>query len=386
MNKRRKIYRRSSFSSEIVNLSKNEKYLNVTKILSESMNNFYNETRPSKDSLHLRNCLRDHVIECISNVVKNVGKYKHIRKNMLKYCNENNNSNNSNSNNNNNNNNDSNSKNSNVISQCIVSFGSTMWGIDTRTSDIDMAIHIPSFIENSIFLSKTLLRTNMVDFLKALNKQLNRSPIVYDLENENSNRNKNKNKNRNRNRNRKRYLDLETRFKAKIPIIKARDNINDIECDISIAQRWTNIGCKLISKYCNFNNDSRIQTFMVTIKHWSKMRGINDAYNGYINSYGYTLLAIKFLQSVEPPILPIYRIDDSGNDIYCFQKIPNSHNSHNSHDSQQWCKDKKTSDMIQNVSNKNNNNDKLCKDGKSENRMSVGELLIRFPFFLFNGI
>merc|ERR1712130_349150 len=39
-----------------------------------------------------------------------------------------------------------------------------------------------------------------------------------------------------------------------------------------------------------------MKELIVIIKYWSKQRGINDAYNGYLNSFGYTLLIIQFIQ------------------------------------------------------------------------------------------
>ena len=90
----------------------------------------------------------------------------------------------------------------------------------------------------------------------------------------------------------------------------------------------------------------------ISIKYWSKIGGINDACNGYINSFGYSLLSIKFLQSIKPPILPIYRID-SDNNIFLFENMNKCNQWHIKR-----CKD--------------NNNDNSC------DRINLGGLLIRF--------
>ena len=73
-----------------------------------------------------------------------------------------------------------------------------------------------------------------------------------------------------------------------------------------MASEWTKISSKLIKKYTCFGEE-RIKPCIIFIKSWSKERGINDAHNGYINSFGYVLLSIKFLQCIKPPILPIFR-------------------------------------------------------------------------------
>jgi terminal uridylyltransferase len=41
------------------------------------------------------------------------------------------------------------------------------------------------------------------------------------------------------------------------------------------------------------------------VKAWAKARGINSAPQGTLNSFGYSVLVLHFLQRVEPPILPV---------------------------------------------------------------------------------
>ena len=40
------------------------------------------------------------------------------------------------------------------------------------------------------------------------------------------------------------------------------------------------------------------------IKFWAKRRSVNDPYRGSLSSYAWVLLAIHFLQTCEPPVLP----------------------------------------------------------------------------------
>jgi DNA polymerase sigma len=44
--------------------------------------------------------------------------------------------------------------------------------------------------------------------------------------------------------------------------------------------------------------DSRVAPLVWSIRHWSKKRGINDAYSGKINSFGWTVMIVAFLQTL----------------------------------------------------------------------------------------
>ena len=80
--------------------------------------------------------------------------------------------------------------------------------------------------------------------------------------------------------------------------------------DIAIQSSQQSVA-NLVNYYCDY--DDRVRPFIISIKHWSKTRGLCDAMNNYPNSFGFVLLSIKFLQMVN--ILPICSIEDvEGND------------------------------------------------------------------------
>lgn len=54
--------------------------------------------------------------------------------------------------------------------------------------------------------------------------------------------------------------------------------------------------------YCNINH--RLLTGSVVHQFWSKARFIGDASKGSLNSFGYTLLVLYFLQHCSPPVIP----------------------------------------------------------------------------------
>ncbi|KAJ2108163.1 hypothetical protein GGI16_001245, partial [Coemansia sp. S142-1] len=52
--------------------------------------------------------------------------------------------------------------------------------------------------------------------------------------------------------------------------------------------------------------DARVRPFVMAIKHWSKCRELNDAaFGGTLSPYAWVNLAINFLQTRQPPILPV---------------------------------------------------------------------------------
>ncbi len=50
--------------------------------------------------------------------------------------------------------------------------------------------------------------------------------------------------------------------------------------------------------------DERVRPLILAIKQWAKNRGICNARNSTLSSYGWTLLALHFLQHTSPPVLP----------------------------------------------------------------------------------
>lgn len=58
----------------------------------------------------------------------------------------------------------------------------------------------------------------------------------------------------------------------------------------------------LLVKYLSL--DERVRPLIIAIKHWAKCRGICNARNSTLSSYGWSLLALHFLQHTSPPVLP----------------------------------------------------------------------------------
>merc|ERR1711933_229451 len=80
--------------------------------------------------------------------------------------------------------------------------------------------------------------------------------------------------------------------------------------DVSIADRFCLKRTKLINEIlCHYEGKFGLpmKRLIVFIKHWSKVRMINNSYKCYLNSYAYTLLIIKFIQHL---------LDDNKHIIY----------------------------------------------------------------------
>ena len=147
----------------------------------------------------------------------------------------------------------------------IFTFGSESWGTSTRDSDIDMAIFV-NFSNN---------RPQKKYLLHSLAK------IIGENDNDG-------------------VLMIKELLHAKYPIIRITQITYGIKIDVSIADRFCRrrVGwiSEIIHKFEQPPFEISVKPLIVFIKHWSKQKSINNAYYCYLNSFGYTLLVIKFLQ------------------------------------------------------------------------------------------
>ncbi len=89
---------------------------------------------------------------------------------------------------------------------------------------------------------------------------------------------------------------------AKVPIVKFIDSRTKIPIDISINNSLAIYNTSLLKLYNDC--DVRVRPFVLAIKNWALHRGICNAAYGTFSSYAWTLIALQFLQSCNPPILP----------------------------------------------------------------------------------
>ncbi|ORX47880.1 PAP/OAS1 substrate-binding domain-containing protein, partial [Piromyces finnis] len=91
--------------------------------------------------------------------------------------------------------------------------------------------------------------------------------------------------------------DIKLLIRARVPIIKMKDNKSGISCDIGFQNKLAIQNTKLINAYSKI--DERFQQM-----YWSKIKNINEPYMGTLSSYCFILMIIHFLQIRKPPVLP----------------------------------------------------------------------------------
>eukprot|EP00484_Ammonia_sp_Unknown_P013200 CAMPEP_0197080216 /NCGR_PEP_ID=MMETSP1384-20130603/214018_1 /TAXON_ID=29189 /ORGANISM="Ammonia sp." /LENGTH=942 /DNA_ID=CAMNT_0042519097 /DNA_START=306 /DNA_END=3134 /DNA_ORIENTATION=- len=148
----------------------------------------------------------------------------------------------------------------------IFTFGSESWGTSCTDSDIDMGIFL-NF--RNIRPDKKYLLDRLASIIKEHDKcdELNVKRILN----------------------------------AKYPIlrIRHRNHALNIKVDVSIADRHCRNRDQLILSVIHVFEQQfaiPVKQLIVFIKYWSKQKGINNAYLCYLNSFGYTLLVLKFLE------------------------------------------------------------------------------------------
>eukprot|EP01083_Nonionella_stella_P082911 229025_1 len=103
-----------------------------------------------------------------------------------------------------------------------------------------------------------------------------------------------------------------------VRLVRVMDPCYDVSmdlCAVSVQKRdQMRATVKLMHYFLNYNFDARIRPFLVNVKYWCKMRKIHSAFNGCMNSYCYVLMGIKYLQMVQPPVLPVVSMD--GNNVH----------------------------------------------------------------------
>ncbi|KAI4979221.1 hypothetical protein ZWY2020_015974 [Hordeum vulgare] len=89
---------------------------------------------------------------------------------------------------------------------------------------------------------------------------------------------------------------------ARVPIVRMLDAGSGFSCDICINNLFAVANTKLLKDYAQI--DGRLLQLASIVKHWAKLRGVNETYRGTLSSYAYVLMCISFLQLREPKILP----------------------------------------------------------------------------------
>ena len=97
-------------------------------------------------------------------------------------------------------------------------------------------------------------------------------------------------------------MQVQPRPTARIPIVQFVEPESGLDCDVSLNNPLALCNTKLLRSYSEC--DPRVRPLAYIIKHWAKMRQMNNPGDGTLSSYGYILMLIHFLQVCQPPVLP----------------------------------------------------------------------------------
>lgn len=107
---------------------------------------------------------------------------------------------------------------------------------------------------------------------------------------------------------------------ARVPVIKMYDSISKLQVDVCMNNNLAVLNTQLLRAYVDL--DERFRYVCILVKYWAKRRDLNDTYHGTLSSYGYTLLVIHYLQTLDPPVLPCLQRMVNGKEVKSDDKIP----------------------------------------------------------------
>jgi len=142
-------------------------------------------------------------------------------------------------------------------------FGSSVNGLATVYSDVDICLTTPSKEEN--------YGLNRMDNIATILEKYNMTEI-YTIQ------------------------------EAKVPICRFVDPETKLSCDINVNNTIALQNTLMVQTYASI--DERAKQLIILIKHYAKRRMINDAKGGTLSSYCWVNMVIHFLQQRIPPILP----------------------------------------------------------------------------------
>lgn len=103
------------------------------------------------------------------------------------------------------------------------------------------------------------------------------------------------------------YVDRAILIRAKVPILRFKKAGSNLEFDLNVNNTVGIRNTFLLRSYTHA--DIRIRPFMLVIKKWARHCEINDASKGTLSSYTLALMAVNYLQSLRPPVLPSLQRD-----------------------------------------------------------------------------
>ncbi|XP_030323620.1 poly(A) RNA polymerase GLD2 isoform X3 [Calypte anna] len=98
------------------------------------------------------------------------------------------------------------------------------------------------------------------------------------------------------------YIERPQLIRAKVPIVKFRDKVSDVEFDLNVNNTVGIRNTFLLRTYAYV--ESRVRPLVLVVKKWARFHDINDASRGTLSSYSLVLMVLHYLQTLPEPILP----------------------------------------------------------------------------------
>ncbi|CAE7466743.1 TUT7, partial [Symbiodinium sp. CCMP2592] len=89
---------------------------------------------------------------------------------------------------------------------------------------------------------------------------------------------------------------------ANLPLLKLTDREENLEVDLCVNNELGIRNSLLLDAYCRY--DVRVLQLGCLVKDWAKGHDIVGTADGFLNSYAFMLLVVFFLQTTEPPVVP----------------------------------------------------------------------------------
>lgn len=105
-------------------------------------------------------------------------------------------------------------------------------------------------------------------------------------------------------------LEVQALTHARVPIVKFRDHVSGIACDVCVNNMLAVANTSLLFTYAQI--DGRLRQLAFAVKHWAKRRQVNETYRGTLSSYAYVLMCIHYMQGRAPPVLPVLQVGGFG--------------------------------------------------------------------------
>lgn len=116
--------------------------------------------------------------------------------------------------------------------------------------------------------------------------------------------------------------------KARVPVLKFHNRRFSLDVDVTIGNDQSVLLSRLFRKHVQ--EDERVLYLCLLVKQWAKNRMVCGAQHGFINSMGWMIMVIFFLQHVtKPPISGRFQYEAVLNDEYDLNQQPKENISEN---------------------------------------------------------